>query len=145
MFCHAEMIVQAMNQSNFSNLAGDTEDPALIDLSHLSLGLSGANDMISTDVHGPDEIKEKIITIKSKRGKKGTVDLETTKVIDCTSSAGGESAAYIKLSPFTSFSTPEGGPAFAVPGMPGVRSFSVEGVWQGLKLIGLSGSTLCTR
>ena len=76
------------------------------------------------------------IQIFRKRGKKSKALLEAEKngaeIIDLTSKA--EDKHFAKLSPFHPFKNMAGAPAFEVPFMPQHRSYSVEGIWQGLKV-----------
>lgn len=69
-----------------------------------------------------------LIVIVSKRQKKRQSDLESKGyvLVDVTSSS--ENETFRKFSPFY----PHGN--IPVPGMPGVTSYSVEGIWQGLKV-----------
>ena len=86
---------------------------------------------------------ERPIIIRSKRGKRCISELDGNVLeIDCTSKANGSSAEFIRLSPFTAFYTADGRPGFEVPFHPdNYRSYSVEGIWQGLKAIGKDASS----
>lgn len=70
------------------------------------------------------------IRIYGKRGKQLPIP-EGFMALDVTSTAGGPTK---KLSSFHPYTTADGLPAFAVPGIDGRRSYTVEGVWQGLKV-----------
>jgi hypothetical protein len=79
----------------------------------------------AVDDHAPDERNIEIRGVKKKKVDK---DIER---IDVTSKSQSE---YARLSPFTAFRNKRGAAAFKVPFMPNVRSYSVEGIWQGLKV-----------
>lgn len=57
-------------------------------------------------------------------------------VVDVTAKHEGE---YVQLSPCYAFEDENHRPAFAVPGLDGRRSYTVEGMWQGLKMFESAG------
>ncbi len=89
---------------------------------------SSASLPTSAPAHAPHPIK-----LWSKRGKSKPTLGPNDSIVDVTSSTPDE--RFRILSPFYPHTTPDGQPAFEVPFVPGQRSFSVEGIWQGLKLM----------